>query len=100
MRSVIPLTAATTVWIASTLQSLEIDETLCVARGCCYRSGSSPACFYPEGGKVNITKVHIVHGCHFDAGFVDTTTNIVNKYFDSIFPTVHSVYPDVPKEIE
>ncbi|KAK8811442.1 hypothetical protein WA158_003176 [Blastocystis sp. Blastoise] len=67
-----------------------ITEDLCAARGCCWRSGNSPSCFYPEAGRVNITKVHIVHGCHFDAGYVDTLTKIVNKYFDEIFPTVHS----------
>lgn len=39
----------------------------------------------------NITKVHVVHSCHFDAGFVDTTVNIVNRYFDEIFPRVFNV---------
>ena len=39
----------------------------------------------------NITKVHVIHGCHFDAGFVDTTLNIVNRYFDEIYPRVYKV---------
>ena len=70
---------------------LGISEQMCVDRGCCYKEGSNPTCFYPNLGMGNITKVHIVHGCHFDAGFVDTTVNIVNRYFDEIYPRVYKV---------
>lgn len=71
--------------------AIDISEQMCIDRGCCYRAGGSPSCFYPNVGMGNITKVHVVHGCHFDAGFVDTTVNIVNRYFDEIFPRVFNV---------
>ena len=64
---------------------------MCIDRGCCYKEGASPSCFYPNVGMANITKVHVIHGCHFDAGYVDTTVNIINRYFDEIFPRVFSV---------
>lgn len=73
-------------------QYVGITEQMCVDRGCCYKEGSNPTCFYPNLGMGNITKVHVVHGCHFDAGFVDTTVNIVNRYFDEIYPRVYSVH--------
>lgn len=70
---------------------------MCIDRGCCFKEGSNPSCFYPNLGMANITKVHIVHGCHFDAGFVDTTVNIVNRYFDEIYPRVYDVLIDFLK---
>ena len=73
-------------------QWLGITEQMCIDRGCCYKEGSNPTCFYPNLGMGNITKVHVVHGCHFDAGFVDTTVNIVNRYFDEIYPRVYNVH--------
>lgn len=70
---------------------LGISSEMCVDRGCCFKEGTSPSCFYPNMGMAEITKVHIIHGCHFDAGFVDTTVNIVNRYFDEIYPRIYSV---------
>ena len=75
-----------------------ITEQMCVDRGCCYKEGRNPTCFYPNLGKGNITKVHVVHGCHFDAGFVDTTVNIVNRYFDEIYPRVYTDAVSYEKE--
>ena len=72
--------------------STGISQDLCETRGCCYADGASPSCFYPESGQVNITKVHIVHGCHFDAGFVDDLYIIINRYFDTFFPAIHDVF--------
>lgn len=76
-----------------------ITEQMCIDRGCCYRAGSDPSCYYPNVGMGNITKVHVVHGCHFDAGFVDTTVNIVNRYFDEIFPRVYTVFDCNPHHV-
>lgn len=70
---------------------LGISREMCVDRGCCFKEGASPSCFYPNMGMAEITKVHVIHGCHFDAGFVDTTVNIVNRYFDEIYPRIFSV---------
>ena len=64
---------------------------MCLDRGCCFKEGDENGCYFPNVGMANITKVHVIHGCHFDAGFVDTTVNIVNRYFDEIFPRVYKV---------
>ena len=64
---------------------------MCLDRGCCFKEGDKNGCYFPNVGMANITKVHVIHGCHFDAGFVDTTVNIVNRYFDEIFPRVYKV---------
>ena len=64
---------------------------MCLYRGCCLKEGDENGCYFPNVGMANITKVHVIHGCHFDAGFVDTTVNIVNRYFDEIFPRVYKV---------
>ena len=72
--------------------SLGIGHDLCVARGCCYKAGGNPSCFYPEAGQVNITKVHVVHGCHFDAGYVDYFTKVANSFFDKYFPAIYEVF--------
>ena len=69
-----------------------IGQNLCETRGCCYVDGASPSCYYPDAGQVNITKVHIVHGCHFDAGYVDDLYIIINRYFDTFFPAIHDVF--------
>ena len=69
---------------------------MCIDRGCCFRDGGEPLCYYPNYGMANITKVHVIHGCHFDAGFVDTTLNIVNRYFDEIYPRVYEVRFSLP----
>ena len=70
---------------------LDISKQMCLDRGCCYKEGADVSCFYPNMGMANVTNVHVIHGCHFDAGFVDTTVNIVNRYFDEIYPRVYKV---------
>ena len=70
---------------------VDISKQMCLDRGCCYNEEAEVSCFYPNKGMANITKVHVIHGCHFDAGFVDTTVNIVNRYFDEIYPRVYKV---------
>ena len=60
---------------------------LCGWKGCCWDpSKGSNACFYPGGNAVPITHVHIVQACHFDAGYANTTTNIMNLWFHTHFP--------------
>jgi len=60
---------------------------LCGWKGCCWDpSKGSNACFYPGGNAVPITHVHIVQSCHFDAGYANTTTNIMNLWFHTHFP--------------
>lgn len=68
-----------------------ISEQMCVDRGCCYREGANPSCFFPNVGMAEVKKVHVIHGCHFDAGFVDNTVNIVNRYFDEIYLRIYNV---------
>lgn len=78
-------------WHVRSDSQIDISEQMCHDRGCCYKEDADVKCFYPNVGMGNITKVHVIHGCHFDAGFVDTTLNIVNRYFDEIYPRVYKV---------
>lgn len=83
---------------------------LCGWKGCCWdASKGGNACFYPGGNAVPITHVHIVQACHFgaspldvsscledlrcpracphaDAGYANTTVNIMNLWFHTHFP--------------
>ena len=63
------------------------SSSACATKGCCY-DGSDPVntCFYPGGNAVPITTVHVVQACHFDAGYKDTTSNILNLWFHTFFP--------------
>jgi hypothetical protein len=53
----------------------------CKERGCCvdglkcHNSFSSP-----------LRRIHVVQGCHFDAGFVASITDILNRWFHEFFP--------------
>ncbi|KAJ9464546.1 hypothetical protein DIPPA_09975 [Diplonema papillatum] len=63
-----------------------ITPDFCTARGCCYAAeAGQPSCYYPSDG-VAIKRVHVVQSNHFDAGYTDTTTNVVNEYFTQFFP--------------
>ena len=64
-----------------------ISSEMCVSRGCCYaKETGEPSCFFSTTG-VPIKKVHVVQSNHFDAGYTDTTTGVINKYFSEYFPT-------------
>lgn len=58
----------------------------CEARGCCV-SGLLPLddCFFPQPA-VPIKRIHVVQGCHFDAGFVAPCPDIINRWFHEFFP--------------
>lgn len=44
-------------------------ELQCVQKGCCYNPAFKQVpCFYPSYDAVNITTVHVIQACHFDAG--------------------------------
>lgn len=58
------------------------SEAACVAKGCCYDTSvkSSYPCYFAGAPAVPIKTVMVVQACHFDAGFADTTVNILNRY--------------------
>lgn len=64
-------------------------------RGCCW--DPNPLSLYEENycyynnPKTDITTVHVVHGCHLDVGFANTSVDIVNLWFDKYFPLAHKV---------
>lgn len=63
----------------------------CATKGCCYASGGGNAsCYYAANG-VPITTVHVIQACHFDAGYADTTSNILNEWFHTFFPRALSL---------
>ena len=35
-----------------------------------------------------VKTVHVINSCHLDIGFADSSAGIVNRYFDSHFPSV------------
>lgn len=70
------------------------DEASCLARGCCWDETGfdvSKWCYYPAPQSSSVTHVHVVQGCHFDAGFADTFPNILNRWFDEFIPLAHKV---------
>lgn len=43
------------------------------------------SCYYPaEGSPIEV--VHMINSNHFDAGYADWTSKVLNNYFDSYFP--------------
>jgi hypothetical protein len=42
-------------------------------------------CFYPEDGSP-IEMVHMINSNHFDAGYADWTSKVLNEYFHTYFP--------------
>ncbi len=60
----------------------------CRERGCC--SDGIVSCRFPVPA-VPIRRVHVVQGCHFDAGFVAPITDILNKWFHQFFPLALAV---------
>jgi hypothetical protein len=63
----------------------------CATKGCCFdASGGNSSCFYAVNG-VPITTVHVIQACHFDAGYADTTSNILNEWFHTYFPRALSL---------
>jgi len=64
-----------------------ISESQCLQRKCCYdkNAGADFRCFH-QGDAVPIKKVHVIQSNHFDAGYGNTTVNMLNKYYDRFFP--------------
>jgi hypothetical protein len=64
----------------------------CTNKGCCWDStgDASIPCFY-EANAVNITYVHVIQSCHFDAGFADGTVQILNRWFTQFFPAAATI---------
>lgn len=63
----------------------------CATKGCCFdANGGNLSCFYATNG-VPITTVHVIQACHFDAGYADTTSNILNEWFHTYFPRALSL---------
>jgi hypothetical protein len=44
-----------------------------------------------------VRRVLIMFKCHFDAGFIDTQTNVVHKYFNQYFPQAIQIAADANK---
>jgi len=90
----------------------KMTEAWCVARGCCYDGATANlnnTCTYAAEG-VPVTTVHVIasnvrqllphlppppppppltdalYTQHFDAGYADLTTNVLNEYFSKYFP--------------
>lgn len=71
-------------------------QAKCEAKGCCWRAGfrsylGPTPCFYAGGDLVNVTTVHVVQACHFDAGFADSTVGILNRWFTQHFPLAREI---------
>lgn len=79
-------------------------EGSCLRRGCCFAPTPRPEelkswCYFPPGDQlvraVDITRVMVVSGCHFDAGFATgfanplTITQAINRWFDVHFVTAY-----------
>jgi hypothetical protein len=69
----------------------DITPDGCLARACCWNDTgvADPVlrCFMPSPSKVAISKVMVVQGSHFDAGFADTIDAIVGgRWFSQFFP--------------
>ena len=63
----------------------------CATKGCCHdAAGGNNACFFAADA-VPVTTVHVIQACHFDAGYADTTTNILNRWFYEFFPRALSL---------
>ena len=64
----------------------------CASKGCCYgpAGNNATSCFYAANG-VPITKVHVIQACHFDAGYADTTSNILSRWWYKFFPQALSL---------
>ena len=68
----------------------DASKELCGERGCCWDTFSFPECFYPMA-KQEIKKVHVIQGCHFDAGFVQSAPDIINLWWHQYFPLAYEV---------
>jgi hypothetical protein len=60
----------------------------CALKGCCFDAANSTRspCFYGAPAAAAITTVHVIQSCHFDAGYADFTTAILNRWFTQFFP--------------
>ena len=64
----------------------------------CHFPGTSPPpappsttqCFYPKDGSP-IKVVHMINSNHFDAGYADLTSKVLNEYFHKYFPLAATV---------
>ena len=66
--------------------ALNISQAECESRGCCYDATADRLkCYYAAEG-VPVTHVHVVNSNHFDAGYADLTSIVINEYFDHYFP--------------
>ena len=70
------------------------SAALCASKGCCWNATDGGAndvtCFYAADA-VPLSTVHVIQACHFDAGYADTTSNILNKWFHQFFPQALSL---------
>jgi hypothetical protein len=63
------------------------SQAVCEVKGCCYdASFTTSPCFYGGGNAVPITTVLVVEASHFDAGFADSTTGILMRWWWQHFP--------------
>ena len=66
------------------------SPSACATKGCCYdaagAAGAAVPCFYAGGDAVPITTVRVISACHFDAGYLSTTSDILNRWFHTFFP--------------
>ena len=59
----------------------------------------SPFALRAEEAKPNpdVKRVLAMFKCHFDAGFIDTQTNVVHRYFNGVFSPRHRTHREVPR---
>ena len=63
----------------------------CTQRGCCADEKKlGKWCHFPNP-KANVTKVHVIQGCHLDVGFKNTSQVIVNEWFSHHLPMAAAV---------
>ena len=56
---------------------------LCALKGCCFDASdanNATRCFFSSPA-VAVKRVHVIQSCHFDAGYADFTTAILNRWF-------------------
>ena len=77
--------ASSRVWCGpSTYTSLYPSEAECQSKRCCFdpsRENSTAGCTYPSYKATPLKKVMVVQASHFDAGFLNSTVNIINLWF-------------------
>jgi hypothetical protein len=76
--------------VGSSKEEHKLTRDQCETRGCCYDGSKSTSCYYAAEGET-IRTIHMINSNHFDAGYANFTTSVVNEYFDTFFPRAANV---------